>query len=228
MKRLATTVFLAVALACIASIPAAQAQLLLFDYVGYDYESPDLDPSTFGAVGDGYRGVGFVPVLFAPLVSDQANNEYTYYFDGLIAVNRQVFGSFVVIDYAGPGTLTIYEDAKPGGTAADYGTNPPSAVSPATFTDGTAILVGSLTGFRYILNLSTGSGSFESVFTVTGGSQFANFPANQLQGWTFAGTTQNTLSVPPGYDHQVDGQTFLNEPVPARSDTWGGLKRRYR
>jgi hypothetical protein len=228
MKRLATTLFLAVALACTALAPAAQAQQLLFDYVGFDYENPDLAPSTFGALGDGYRGVGFVPVLFAPLVSDQANNEYTYYFDGLVAVNRQVIGSFAVIDYAGPGTLTIYQDPKASGTPADYGTNPPSAVSPVTFTDGTPVLVGSLTNFRYILNLNTGSGSFEAVFTVTGGTQFGNFPANQLLGWTFAGTTQNTLSVPEGYDHQVDGQTFLNEPVPARSDTWGGLKRRYR
>lgn len=227
MKRLATTVVLAVALACSASIPTARAQALLFDYVGFDYESPDLDLSTFGAIGDGYRGVGFVPVLFGPLVSDQANNEYTYYFDGLVATARQVIGPFVVIDYT-PGTLTIYEDPKLGGTAADYGANPPSSVAPATFTDGTAIVAGSLTGFRYILNLSTGSGSFEAVFTVTGGSQFGNFPGTQLLGWTFAGTTENTLSVPPGYDHQVDGQTFLNEPTPARSDTWGGLKRRYR
>ena len=227
MKRLATTLFLTVALGCLAAIPAAQAQLLLFDYVGFDYESPDLDPGTFGAVGDGYRGVGFVPVLFAPLTSDQVNNEYTYYFDGLVATNRQAVGPYVVIDYT-PGTLTIYEDSKTTGTAADYGTNPPNGVSPVTFTDGNPILVGALTAFRYIINTSTGSGSFEAVFTVTGGTQYGNIPANQLQGWTFAGTTQNTLSVPAGYDHQVDGQTFLNQPVPARSDTWGGLKLRYR
>jgi len=228
MKRLASAVFLAAALACMASVPAAHAQQLLFDYVGFDYEHPDLDPSTFGAVGDGYRGLGFVPQLFSPLVSDQTNNEYTYYFDGLVAVNRQLIGSYAVIDYSGPGTLTIYEDSRASGTPADYGTHPPSGVAPATFTDGAAILVGSLTGFRYILNLSSGSGSFEAAFAVTGGTQYANIPANQQNGWTFAGTTQNTLSVPAGYDHQVDGQTFLNAPVPARSDTWGGIKRRYR
>lgn len=227
MKRLATTCFFAVALACMAAVPAAHAQQLLFDYVGFDYESPDLDPGTFGAVGDGYRGVGFAPVLFAPLVSDPANNEYTYYFDGLVATNRQVVGPYVVIDYS-PGTLTIFEDSKATGTAADYGTNPPNGVAPSTFTDGNGILVGALTAFRYVLNTSTGSGSFEAVFTVTGGTQSGNIPADQLQGWTFAGTTTNTTSIPGGYDHQVDGQTFLNQPVPARSDTWGGLKRRYR
>lgn len=227
MKRLATTLFFAVALACMGGVPAAHAQLLLFDYVGFDYDV-QVDPADpFGTVGDAYRGVGFVPNVFAPLVSNQASNEYTYYFDGLTVTNRQVIGPFVVIDYT-PGVLTIYEDSRLSGTPADYGTNPPNAVAPSTFIDGTPILVGSLTAFRYILNTSTGSGSFESVFTVTGGSQFGNIPANQLVGWTFAGTTSNTLSIPAGYDHQVDGQTFLNEPTPARTDTWGGLKRRYR
>ena len=53
-------------------------------------------------------------------------------------------------------------------------------------------------------------------------------PINQTQGWTFAGTTTNTTSIPTGYDHQVDGQTFLKPPLPTRNDTWGGIKRRYR
>jgi hypothetical protein len=207
---------------------AARAQTLLFDYVGFDYEFPDLNPSVFGSPGDGYQGVGEVPNVFAPLVSDQTNFQYTYYFDGLVASTLSTSGPFVIVNYVGPGTLTVYEDSRTSGTAADYGTNPPNGVAPPTFIDGTPILVGSITNFQYVYNTVTGSGSFNSDFTATGGTQFGNIPVNQTQGWTFAGTTTNTTSIPTGYDHQVDGQTFLKPPLPTRNDTWGGIKRRYR
>jgi len=65
-------------------------------------------------------------------------------------------------------------------------------------------------------------------FNVTGGSQLVNVPSNQRAGWTFAGTTANEIHRPSGYDHQVDGQVFLNEPVPAKASSWGAVKARYR
>jgi hypothetical protein len=107
MNRLSTLV-LALLMACAVGVPAAHAQSLLFDYVGFDYESPDLNPSVFGDIGDGYQGLGEVGSLFGPLVSDQTNFQYTYYFDGLTVASRSTAGSFVIINYAGPGTLTIY------------------------------------------------------------------------------------------------------------------------
>jgi len=228
MNRLPTRIVLALLMACAVSVPAAHAQSLLFDYVGFDYEYPDLNPGVFGDIGDGYQGVGEVPVLYTPLVSDQTNYEYTYYFDGLTASARNTVGSFVIIDYAGPGTLTIYEDSRSTGTPGDYGTNPPSLVAPPTFIDGTAILVGKLTNFRYIFDTATNTGSFEADFEAVGGSQLGNFPLNQRLGWTFAGTSGNSVTVPNGYAHQVDGQTFLDPPTPTRTGTWGGIKARYR
>jgi hypothetical protein len=192
-------------LAALAPAPA-RAQTLLFDYVGFDYEFPDLNPSVFGSPGD----------------------EYTYHFDGLVAVSTQTSGPFVIITYSGPGTLTVYEDLRSGGTPFDYGTNPPSGVAPPTFVDGTPILVGDLTNFRIVFNTSTGSGSFEADFEATGGTQLGNIPIGERVGWTFAGLTTNTTSIPTGYDHQVDGQTFLKPPVTTGTDSWGGLKRRYR
>lgn len=228
MNRLTTSLLLGLLAASTVTVPAAHAQALLFDYVGFDYEFPDLNPAVFGAVGDGYQGVGEVPVLAAPLVSDQANYQYTYYFDGLTAAVRQTVGSFVIIDYAGPGTVTLYEDPILGGTPFDYGTNPPSGAAPPTFVDGTAILVGKLTNFRYVLNTATNSGSFDADFEAIGGSQLGNIPINNRQGWTFAGNTGNSSTIPNGYDHQVDGQTFLKPPVATRPGTWGGIKSRYR
>ena len=212
MKRLTPRLLLVLLAACAFSASPARAQTLLFDYVGFDYESPDLNPSVFGDVGDGYQGVGEVPVLFAPLVANQATYQYTYYFDGLTASLRQTVGQFVIINYSGPGTLTVYEDLILGGTAGDYGINPPSGLAPPTFVDGTAILVGNLTNFQYVFNTSTGSGSFESDFEAVGGTQISNIPLNPRFGWTFAGTTGNSTTIPTGYDHQVDGQTFLKPP----------------
>ncbi len=228
MNRSTPRLLLALLAACALSAAPAQAQQLLFDYVGFDYEFPDLSPSVFGEVGDGYQGVGEVPALFAPLVSNQATYQYTYYFDGLTASLRQTVGQFVIIDYSGPGTLTIFEDLILGGTPADYGINPPSGLAPPTFLDGTAVLVGKLTNFRYLFNTSTGSGSFESDFEADGGSQISIIPLNQRFGWTFAGTTGNSTAIPTGYDHQVDGQTFLKPPTATRPGTWGGIKARYR
>lgn len=228
MNKLITPLLVGLLAAGVFTPPAVQAQTLLFDYVGFDYEFPDLNPAVFGDIGDGYQGVGEVPVLFAPLVSNHALNQYTYYFDGLTAAIRQTVGSFVIIDYSGPGTITLYEDPILGGTAFDYGTNPPSGVAPPTFVDGTAILVGKLTNFRYIINTSNNTGSFEANFEAIGGSQLGNIPVNQRLGWTFAGATGNSTTIPTGYDHQVDGQTFLDPPTSNRSGSWGAIKARYR
>jgi hypothetical protein len=228
MKRLFTRLVLVLLMACAVSVPAARAQSLLFDYVGFDYEFPDLNPSVFGDIGDGYQGVGEVGSLFFPLVSDQTNYQYTYFFDGLTATSRSTVGPFIIVNYAGPGTLTIYEDSRSSGTPADYGTNPPSVVAPPTFIDGTAILVGKLTNFQYVFNTTSNTGSFEADFEAVGGTQLGSFPLNQRLGWTFAGTSGNSVTVPTGYDHQVDGQTFLNPPTSTHSGTWGGIKARYR
>ena len=219
---------LAAALASIATVPAARAQELLFDYVGFDYEDPVVVPGLFGGVGNGYIGLGEVPVLLSPLVSDQTNYEYTYVLTGATSLSRLVSGPFVVITYSGPATLTIYEDSRSTGTAFDYGVNPPNGTAPPSFIDGTAILVGEITDFFYIFNTATGSGSYDASFEAVGGTQLGDIPVDQRTGWTFAGTTTNTASIPEGYDHQVDGQTFLNKPTPATAASWGAIKRKYR
>jgi hypothetical protein len=228
MNRLIPRMLFVFFAVCAVSASPARAQTLLFDYVGFDYEFPDLNPGVFGAVGDGYKGLGEVPFLFSPLVSDQTTYQYTYYFDGLTAAVRTPVPPFVIIDYTGPGTITIYEDLRLGGTAADYGTNPPNLTAPPTFVDGTPILVGKLTNFRYLFNTVTMSGSFDADFEAIGGTQIGNFPLNNRLGWTFAGATANSTTIPDGYDNQVDGQTFLHPPTSARPGTWGGLKARYR
>jgi hypothetical protein len=226
MRRIVTTVFLA-ACAALAVVPAAHAQSLLFDYVGFDYEFPNPNPAVFGEPGSGYVGLGTVPVLAAPLVTNTTLNEYTYVMQGFAPSSVTAIANFLVINYTA-GTITLYEDAKSGGTTADYGTNPPNGVAPSSFTDGTPILVGSLTNFQFVLDTTNGTGSFEAVFNVTGGTQLLNFDPNQRTGWTFSGATSNALNIPPGYAHQCDGQTFLNAPSGTRHESWGRLKAGYR
>ena len=225
MRSLVTTMFLAVC-ALVAIPTAPRAQSLLFDYVGFDYEIKSGGPQ-FGDVGNQYVGLSTVGFLFAPLASNTTLNEYTCVMHGLTSTGFTIIGPYRLIDYTG-GTITIYEDAKLGGTAADYGSSPPNATAPSSFNDGTAILVGTLTNFKFAVDNSNGTGSFEAVFTVTGGTQLANFPLNQREGWTFAGSTGNALNIPEGYEHQIDGQTFLNAPVNVKRTTWGRLKAGYR
>jgi len=225
MRSPVTTLLLA-ACAVLSLAPAARAQTLLFDYVGFDYESPNPNPGTFGEPGSGYVGLGTVPFLFAPLVSNTVVNEYTFVIQGLTPTIIPV-GSFNIINYAS-GSVSIYEDARLGGTPGDFAPNPPNAAVPSSFTDGTTILVGTLTNFQIVIDAATGVGSFEAVFNATGGSQLGNFPLNQRTGWTFSGTTGEALNIPPGFIHQIDGQTFLDAPVAARHMSWGKLKAGYK
>ena len=217
-----------VVLCALLAIPlASSGQTLLFDYVGFDYESPDPGTALFGEPGSGYVGLGTVPGLFLPLVADTSLNEYTYMMGPLTPTARLTFGTYIIVDYA-PGPLSIYEQAKLGGTAADYGTSPPNLVAPSTFTDGTLYLTGTLTWFQFVYNTANGSGSFEGAYTITGGSQLGNFPLSQRTGWTFAGSSGNALNIPAGYQHQIDGQNFLNKPVLVRTSSWGRLKASFR
>lgn len=217
---------LLVLIAALALAGPVKADTLLFDYVGYDYESPDPNPATFGEAGSGYIGIGTVPGLFAPLVADTSSNEYTYIVSGLTPVSTTIIGSYIIVDYS-TGTLSIYEDSKLSGTKADYGTTPPNATAPSSFTDGTLFLTGTLAGFQFVFNNATNTGSYNATYTVTGGSQLPNFPLYQRDGWTFAGASGNALVIPDGYLHQVDGQNFLG-PVPTRATSWGGIKAAYR
>jgi len=226
MRRLLTLILLAVC-ALASGPPSARAQSLLFDYVGFDYESPDPLPGEFGEIGSGFVGLGTVPFLFPPLTSNTAVNEYTFVIQGLTSTGFLTVGSFRIISY-GAGTISIYEDPKAGGTAGDFGANPPNALAPGTFQDGTEICSGTLTSFMFVLDTTNGTGSFEAVFNVTGGSQLGNFPLDQRTGWTFSGSSGNSLNIPPGYAHQLDGQTILNAPTRVHRTSWGRLKAGYR
>lgn len=225
MPRSRPLLALGAALLLALATPAA-ADTLLFDYVGFDYENPDPNPATFGELGSGYVGIGTVPGLFAPLTADTTQYQYTYIITGMTPVGVSTIASYTIVDYS-VGTLSIYEDSELSGTAADYGSVPPNATAPSTFTDGTLFLTGTLQNFQFVYNSATNTGSYNATFTVTGGTQLVNFPVYQRDGWTFAGASGNATNIPGGYLHQVDGQNFLG-PVPTRVKSWGQIKTLYR
>ncbi len=228
MRKTAIVFGLLVFLLGVGGACVADAATLLVDYVGYDYESPDPDSTLFGEAGSGYKEVGNVPNLFAPLAPDTANYEYTYYISGLTQSNRTVVGGYVIVDYSGPGTFEVFEDSKTTGTDPVFGVYPPNGTAPSSFTDGTLFLEGAISSFQVVFSTTSNSGSYNAQFDVTGGSQYGNIPANQRMGWSFAGITGNELNKPAGYEHQVDGQIFLNEPVPTQKTSWGKIKSIYR
>lgn len=71
------------------------------------------------------------------------------------------------------------------------------------------------------------SAKAEGTLTFTGGAQIGNFPLNQRSGWTFAGLIGNSQILPAGYQHQVDGSVYLDNPVAAQASTWSAIKGLY-
>jgi hypothetical protein len=211
------------------ALPArAHADQFLADFRGFDYEDPNATPG-FGNVGDGYNSVGFIiEVNPALLTINDVANEYTYRFKNLNAVFTESAAPFLFVFYS-PGDFDIYEDDRTLGTPATYGTAPPNATSPSTFSDGLNILGGTVSNFVLTLDTVAGTGSFNGDIAFSRGTQSGSIPPAQLNGWTFAGLTSGGgTGTPDGYQHQVDGEIRVPDPTPATPKTWGQVKSTYR
>lgn len=226
--RLRNYFFVLATIAALAMPAGAQADQFLADFIGFDYEDPNNAPG-FGNVGDGYNSVGFVQsVNPALLTADFVNNEYTYRFYNLSATSTESAAPYLFVFYS-PGDFDIYEDSRTLGTPGTYGTNPPNATSPSTFADGTNIVGGTVTNFVLVLDLSSGTGSFNGDIAFNRGTQSGSIPPAQLNGWTFAGLTKGGgTGTPAGYEHQVDGEIRVPDATPSRTTSWGQVKSTYR
>jgi len=224
--------------------PAAGAgvEVELFEFEGFDYEFPDNDPDTLGAVGDWYNMFGLVQSANPSfLTTDFVANEYTCEFYNLWSQGFIDFEGFRFIQY-NDGMLQLYEDDRNLGTPAIYGINPPNATVPSTFKDGLLLLVGDVTGFGITLNLANSTGSFIGEVDFTGGSQIGNIPPDPERIYTFAGLTAvgggsapdagfpalQGAGIPEGYVHQVAGSVKIEQAVQTIDGTWGQMKALYR
>jgi hypothetical protein len=223
MMRLRTLFSLAAVCTALALPARSHADVFLADFLGYDYEDPDINPQ-FGGPGDWYNAIGLVTEVNPAFVTTTPGQEYTFQFFNLWPTLTETAGDFVFIYYTS-GRVRIFEDNT---TTATFGVNPPNATAPSTFTDGTLVLGASVNNFVITLDTVTGDGSFDGEVTFDEGSQLSNIPPGQRSGWTFAGLTSGPgTGTPEGYDHQVDGEIRVQDPTPATPTTWGKLKATY-
>jgi hypothetical protein len=194
--------------------------------------------SHMSQTGASLTWVGKIDNWITPLdaLADFNTYEYTFVFKDMISRGSVVITPNVRIDtYYDGGTFEIYQDAAKN---AAFGTNPPSAVSPATFTDGTLILTGTLgTGptALYVTNRKQGPfwvGTYSLQYDVTGPSGSPFFAL--LEGCY---GTSGTLwydglpaSIPAGYTMHVDGHMTVTEcrPTATEASDWGSVKMLFR
>lgn len=189
--------------AAVASVPAAAQALQLFDFNG----QADV-PAVVGGTLSMYSIVYDASPIQTPIPLDFANYQFTLVIAGLVL---DVVGNPQT--YSG-GTLTIYQDA---GTAADF-------ANTATFTDGTAILVGNITALsrvKFTLTLGSVNGWLDWV----GGTRLDDIAPWDQTGWAInSGINSRSTVVLPGFDEQWDGKVEHGDIVDTQPSTWGGVK----
>ena len=213
-------------------VHAGNADVFLLGFAGFDYESPDGNPGTYLAIGEGYKAVGFITSV-GPMLTpyyDTDVNEYTFYLFNLTVSARffDIPTQLLNIEFANNGRARYFEDDLVGGTNAAYGVNPPNATAPSTFNDGTLVLGGDVDQFRLYYDFTFDQGGYSGEMTQDEGTYFTLGYVNPLDGWTLGGLLgRPNPSVPQGYDNQLSGEcSILIDPV--TKSTWGAIKRTYR
>jgi hypothetical protein len=148
-----------------------------------------------------------------PIPLDFANYEYTLVVTNLGLVSGD--GTTASPQIYANGTVVIYQDNT---TVADY-------ANAATFSDGTAILVGTVTTLNrkmFTATLGSASGWVDWV----GGSRLDDIAQLDQLGWPFlTGISARDTNVEPGYTEQWDGKCEPEEPIVDTEDiSWGSVK----
>jgi hypothetical protein len=188
------------------TVPASAQQL--FDFLGQA-----VVPTTVGDVLSMDSILRDPAPGTTPIPLDFANYEYTV----VIAQLELMSGDGTVAspqNYA-DGALIIYEDNT---TAADYS-------NPATFSDGTPILIGAITTMNRTMYTAT-LGSVSGWVDWVGGSRRDDIaPVDQL-GWPLlSGISARAENVEAGYGEQWDGKCEPEEPIVDVDEmSWGSVK----
>lgn len=192
-------------------LPGAVLAQQFFDYVGMT-----MLPAAEGEAATMYATVGDPAPATTPLPLDFANYEYTIVVTDLTLVSD----AFPEL-YAG-GTITLYQDDA---TVADY-------AAPGTFTDGEALLVGTVTlDLFHMADVMPGNltGSGTGNVDWTGGTHLNDFAPEDQTGWTFVvASNSGSGLLEEGYDEVWDGKV---EPDGTIVDTdkasWDEVKGRW-
>lgn len=179
----------------------------------FDFDAQAVMPAGVGGSATMYGKIVNGAAVATPIPLDFANYGYTVVVTGLVQNTAGTTSLF------SGGTITIYQDAA---TPANFAT-------PATFTDGTVILSGSLVDFqRTMLTGTLGSG----VGTVdwTGGTRLGDLAPADQTGWPFLTAVSRAASqVQPGYSERWDGKVEpLGDVVSTETTSWSDLKAGFR
>lgn len=240
MKRRALLLLFTAALAF--AVPA-RADVFLLGFTGFDYENPNLvgapGDGSSGAYlnpGEGYEMVGFITAFDPSLFyADTTQYEYTIHLFNLIS-NSHVYTPPVLEVTCNPGRVQYFQDLKSGGTHGQYAPFPPNPATPFTFTDGTLMLGGAVVNFALEYDYSTNQGDFVGDANLDEGPGLAYIPSSQRNGWILGGLSGNehelggppNPNIPPGYNHQVNGECRRPDATAAHSASWGTIKALYR
>ncbi len=180
-----------VVLAVVALPLAASAQQL------FDFNGQAVLPGGVGGALTMYSQVFDASPATTPIPLDFADYEFT-----LVVTDLVLDADGFTQHYSG-GTVTLYQDDL---TAADFGNLP-------TFTDGTAILVGTITALSRTL-FPTGIGSVTGSVDWSGGTRLDDIaPQDQTDWGFFSGTNNGVNQTLPGFDEQWDGKIEPREPI---------------
>lgn len=191
--------------------------VVVADYLGYGYETGGFLPSDAGdELVFTCVSTWVDPVTGADLTSV----EVTIYVYGLISDGETVDGSGnTIVTYTG-GKLEMYVDPSQN---ADWGTNPPNATTPTTFSDGILLFEGDFTSF--VIGIQPdGSGVYEGSLDGLAGTMLDSGCADCGYTWGGAWTVEAGAQIPAGYDLQVDGKLDVLESVSSREESFGSLK----
>jgi hypothetical protein len=209
----------------------------------YAYETGYNAATHKSAPGSVMSIVGVVNGFLGPLSSinpTPPGEEYTFYISGLTTAagtGTSVGGTLTVFStvYTG-GTITIWHGAP---INAAFGTNPPNATAPPTFTDGALFLSGTIPQVTINVTRLNSNGSYvngnadsgdPANGTWTGGSaiDLLNFGGHPCPFRLTGGWDMRPGDVLTGYVSQFDGKIDSGCPTPAMPSTWGSIKSQYR
>jgi len=196
------------------------AQNPAIDYLGYGWETGGFLPSEAGDVLYFTCSAGAIDPVFGV---DLGTEEVTFYMYDLVSTGEiDTGGNNVMVNYSG-GYLDIYRDAAQN---ADWGTYPPNATSPATFTDGTLLFRGAFTSMTVFVNI-VGNGAFEGALDGIAGEILSEVCQDCAYTWGGTFLKGTGAQIPDGYDLQVDGLFELDGAVANEESTWSGVKSLY-
>lgn len=188
------------------AVPASAVQM-------FDFDAQAIMPTGTGSAATVYGRIVNGAAVATPLPLDFANYEYTLVVTGLI---QDISGATSL--FSG-GTVTIYQDAA---TAAVW-------AMPSTFSDGTAVLSGTLSAFqRTMLTATLGSGA--GTVDWTGGTRLNLLAPADRTDWPFLTAVSRAASqVQPGFSERWDGKVEPREEVVSTEQrSWSELKAAFR